>query len=227
MTASGGRPGRRSATLRCRSCWMCRAPPKARCPATATAGARSSTSNARRWRRWPGAWTPAATISPSTPFPRLKRDRVYLQCAKRFGEPMSDAVEARIAAPEAGVLHPPWRRDPPCHRAACRAQARKRRLLLVITDGKPNDLDHYEGRHGIEDSRKAMLEARRMGHAVFGITVDRDGKVLVSAHLRPGRLCADPASRKADAGAAADLPAAGRAHDGRGARARSTTCPAI
>jgi nitric oxide reductase NorD protein len=55
-------------------------------------------------------------------------------------------------------------------------EARKRRLLLVITDGKPNDLDHYEGRHGIEDSRMAILEARRAGHSVFGITVDRDGK---------------------------------------------------
>ena len=55
-------------------------------------------------------------------------------------------------------------------------QARKRRLLLVITDGKPNDLDHYEGRHGIEDSHMAVREARRAGHAVFGITVDRDGK---------------------------------------------------
>jgi hypothetical protein len=35
------------------------------------------------------------------------------------------------------------------------AQSRRRRLLLDITDGKPNDLDHYEGRHGMEDSRMA------------------------------------------------------------------------
>ena len=56
------------------------------------------------------------------------------------------------------------------------AQARRRRLLLVITDGKPNDLDHYEGRHGIEDSAMAVREARRVGHAVFGVTIDRDGK---------------------------------------------------
>ncbi len=32
------------------------------------------------------------------------------------------------------------------------------------------------GRHGIEDSRMAVREARRLGHAVFGITIDRDGK---------------------------------------------------
>jgi nitric oxide reductase NorD protein len=108
-------------------------------------------------------------------FSSLKRDRVYVQTAKRFGEPMSSMVEARIAALK------------PCHytrlgaairhaSAGLAREARRRRLLLVITDGKPNDLDHYEGRHGIEDSRKAVEEARRLGHAVFGITVDRDGK---------------------------------------------------
>ena len=49
-------------------------------------------------------------------------------------------------------------------------------IIRFITDGKPNDLDHYEGRHGIEDSAMAVREARRAGHSVFGITVDRDGK---------------------------------------------------
>ena len=69
-----------------------------------------------------------------------------------------------------------------------------RRLLLVITDGKPNDLDHYEGRHGIEDSRKAVLEARRAGHAVFGITVDRKGKSWFSRIFGQGgyALIPDP-----------------------------------
>jgi nitric oxide reductase NorD protein len=108
-------------------------------------------------------------------FSSLKRDRVYIQCAKRFGEPMSDTVEHRIAALKPGFytrLGAAIR-----HASAGLAnQASKRRLLLVITDGKPNDLDHYEGRHGIEDSHKAVQEARRTGHAVFGITVDRDGK---------------------------------------------------
>ena len=55
-------------------------------------------------------------------------------------------------------------------------QSRKRKLLLVITDGKPNDLDHYEGRHGIEDTRMAVREARRAGQSVFGVTVDKTAK---------------------------------------------------
>jgi nitric oxide reductase NorD protein len=48
----------------------------------------------------------------------------------------------------------------------------RNRLLLVITDGKPNDTDHYEGRFGLEDTRKAVLEARREEIAVFGVTID-------------------------------------------------------
>ncbi len=108
-------------------------------------------------------------------FSSLKRDRVYMQNCKTFGEPMSPCIEARIHSLKPGF----YTRLGAAIRHASKdlaTQAKKRRLLLVITDGKPNDLDHYEGRHGIEDSRMAIHEARRMGHAVFGITVDRDGK---------------------------------------------------
>ncbi|MDO5658543.1 MAG: nitric oxide reductase D protein [Paracoccus sp. (in: a-proteobacteria)] len=108
-------------------------------------------------------------------FSSLRRDRVFVSNCKTFDEPMSRQVEARVAAlrPQfytrlgAGVRHAS---------AGLSTQGNRRRLLLVITDGKPNDLDHYEGRHGIEDSARAIREARRAGHAVFGITVDRDGK---------------------------------------------------
>lgn len=108
-------------------------------------------------------------------FSSLRRQRVYVQTAKDFGTPMSRAVEARIASLKPGF----YTRLGAAMRhvsAELSRQPRKRRLLLVITDGKPNDLDHYEGRHGIEDSRMAVREARRAGHAVFGITVDRDAK---------------------------------------------------
>jgi len=40
------------------------------------------------------------------------------------------------------------------------AQPATRRLLLLLSDGKPNDLDKYEGRCGIEDTRHAVLAAR-------------------------------------------------------------------
>ncbi|HMT14803.1 MAG TPA: nitric oxide reductase D protein, partial [Aestuariivirga sp.] len=112
-------------------------------------------------------------------FSSLKRQRVYMLACKDFGEAMGPAVEARIAGLKPGfytrlgaaIRHATWELS---------GQARKRRLLLVLTDGKPNDLDHYEGRHGIEDSRMAVREARRMGHAVHGITIDREGKAWFS-----------------------------------------------
>ncbi len=108
-------------------------------------------------------------------FSSLKRDRVYIQQCKAFDEPMSKLVEQRI-----GGLRPGFytRLGAAIRHASAdlATQTRKRRLLLVITDGKPNDLDHYEGRHGIEDTAMAVREARRAGHAVYGVTVDRDGK---------------------------------------------------
>ncbi|MCW3784011.1 nitric oxide reductase activation protein NorD [Defluviimonas salinarum] len=108
-------------------------------------------------------------------FSSLKRDRVYVTGCKEFGEPMTDVVEQRLGALRPGFYTRLGAAIRHCS-AELSGQAKKRRLLIVITDGKPNDLDHYEGRHGIEDSRMAVREAERAGHAVFGITVDRDGK---------------------------------------------------
>jgi nitric oxide reductase NorD protein len=46
-------------------------------------------------------------------------------------------------------------------------------LLICLTDGKPNDVDRYEGRYGIEDTRQAVHEARLSGIDVFCLTIDR------------------------------------------------------
>ena len=48
-------------------------------------------------------------------------------------------------------------------------------MLLIISDGKPNDLDQYEGRYGIEDTRQAVLEAKKLGITPFCITIDKKG----------------------------------------------------
>jgi nitric oxide reductase activation protein len=41
--------------------------------------------------------------------------------------------------------------------------AARRRLLLLLTDAKPTDYDHYEGRYGIEDVRQSLREASEQG----------------------------------------------------------------
>ncbi len=112
-------------------------------------------------------------------FSSLKRDRIYVQSCKGFDERMGTVVEQRIAG-----VNPAFytRLGAAIRHASKELQDRPntRKLLLVITDGKPNDLDHYEGRHGIEDSRMAVREARRLGQAVHGVVVDQKGQAWVN-----------------------------------------------
>ena len=50
------------------------------------------------------------------------------------------------------------------------------RLLLILSDGKPNDVDHYEGRYGIEDTRMSLNAARQEGVRPFCVTIDKEGQ---------------------------------------------------
>ncbi len=49
------------------------------------------------------------------------------------------------------------------------------KLLITLSDGKPDDFDGYRGEYGIEDTRKALIEARQMGIHPFCITIDTEG----------------------------------------------------
>ncbi len=108
-------------------------------------------------------------------FSSLRRDRVFLTRCKRFDEALTPEVSARIGALKPG--HYTRLGAALRHASAMLAQeASARRLLLVLTDGKPNDLDHYEGVHGIEDSRMAVREAQAAGQSVHGVVIDADGQ---------------------------------------------------
>ena len=108
-------------------------------------------------------------------FSSLRRDRVFLTRCKDFDGRVTPEVTARI-----GGLHPGHytRLGAAIRHASAQlaAEPSARKLLLVLTDGKPNDLDHYEGIHGIEDSHMAVREARRAGQAVHAVIVDADGQ---------------------------------------------------
>lgn len=117
-------------------------------------------------------------------FSSLRRDRVFIQRCKSFDEPMGSAVESRIA----GLRPGHYTRLGAAIRhvsAVLASRPRQRRLLLVLTDGKPNDLDHYEGRHGIEDSHMAVREARRKGQSVFAVTIDSRSQATFSRIFGP------------------------------------------
>lgn len=111
-------------------------------------------------------------------FSSLKRDRVFVSRLKDFDEPMGTPVEARVAAVQPGF----YTRLGAAVRHVSGELVKRgslRRLMLIVTDGKPNDFDYYEGRYGIEDTRKAVQEARMAGLAVFAIAIDRKAESYI------------------------------------------------
>lgn len=107
-------------------------------------------------------------------FSSRKRDPVRVHCLKAFDEAYSGNIRGRIAAIKPGY----YTRMGTAIRYGSQLlgeQPAGRRLLLILTDGKPNDLDQYEGRYGIEDTRKAIIEARQLGLQPFCVTIDEKG----------------------------------------------------
>ncbi len=106
-------------------------------------------------------------------FSSVRRQHVRLQHLKGFDEPWNDRVRSRLAALKPGY----YTRMGAALRAATRRLAERperQRLLLLLTDGKPNDLDVYEGRYGLEDTRMAVHEARGAGLLPFAVTIDEE-----------------------------------------------------
>jgi nitric oxide reductase NorD protein len=93
---------------------------------------------------------------------------------KRFADRDAEQVRARIDALEPDRftrLGGPVR-----HVTAELARVAARvRVLLLLSDGKPNDEDDYEGEYGVEDVRQAVAEARAVGVQPFCLTIDREG----------------------------------------------------
>lgn len=106
-------------------------------------------------------------------FSSLKRGNVRFNHLKSFTERCDGNVRGRIQAIKPGY----YTRMGAAIRHATTllaAQPQRQRLLLLLTDGKPNDLDRYEGRYGIEDTRMALHEARQQGLRPFCVTIDNE-----------------------------------------------------
>jgi nitric oxide reductase NorD protein len=107
-------------------------------------------------------------------FSSRRRDPVRVHTLKAFDERYRAAVRGRIGAVKPGY----YTRMGAAIRHATdllAGQPAGRRLLLLLSDGKPNDLDKYEGRYGIEDTRHAVQQARRLGLTPFCVTIDERG----------------------------------------------------
>ncbi len=99
-------------------------------------------------------------------------ERVNVARLKAFDEPYGGTVRRRIA----GLEPDRYTRVGAALRHASALLARqpaRHRLLLLLSDGKPNDVDRYEGPYGVEDTRQAVIEARQQGVSPFCLAVDR------------------------------------------------------
>jgi nitric oxide reductase NorD protein len=97
---------------------------------------------------------------------------VKITVVKDFNEANGDPIMRRIAALNSGG----FTRLGAAVRHATRQLARQsvgHRLLLLLSDGRPNDLDAYQGPYGVEDSRQAILEARASGVFPYCLTIDQ------------------------------------------------------
>jgi nitric oxide reductase NorD protein len=104
-------------------------------------------------------------------FSSVRNKQVRYNILKNFNESYSDAVRGRILAVKPGF----YTRMGAAIRQSTeilKSQQVDQRLLLIISDGKPNDIDKYEGRYGIEDTRHAIQEARQQGLRPFCVTID-------------------------------------------------------
>lgn len=100
------------------------------------------------------------------------RDHIRFQHIKDFKESYNAQIRGRIAQIKPSFYTRMGAAIRQAQNLLCQQHARHR-LLLILTDGKPNDLDHYEGRYGVEDTRHAIRTARQQGLQVFCVTIDQ------------------------------------------------------
>ena len=90
---------------------------------------------------------------------------------KGFSERWDDPVKARLAAVEAG-----WstRMGAAIRHAGQMLSARKseKRILLVLTDGEPADIDVADPQYLIADTKKAVAERSTAGVTTFCLSLD-------------------------------------------------------
>jgi nitric oxide reductase NorD protein len=109
-------------------------------------------------------------------FSGTTRKRCELYRIKEFDEPYNDEVKARIS----GIRAQEYTRMGFAIRHLTdllnKVEARTK-VLVTLSDGRPDDyFDVYRGQYGIEDTRMALLEARRSGVHPFCITIDREAR---------------------------------------------------
>ncbi len=116
---------------------------------------------------------------------------VIVRSVKRFDERYDNTVAQRIA----GLEPEHYTRAGAALRHASTLlikEPAEHRLLLLLSDGKPNDVDDYEGRYGVEDLRQAVIEAKLQGISPFCLTIDRQAANYLPAVFGPNHYALLP-----------------------------------
>ena len=107
------------------------------------------------------------------------RHDVRYMHVKGYGEHWGEEVKSRLAAMEAG-----WstRMGAAMRHAAHYLEARPadKKLMLVLTDGEPSDVDAHDERLLIEDARVAVKELERKGIFTYCINLDANADDYVA-----------------------------------------------
>ncbi|MDO8813229.1 MAG: VWA domain-containing protein [Gallionella sp.] len=107
-----------------------------------------------------------------------RHDVRYLHI-KGYSECWDDQVKGRLAAMEAGYS---TRMGAAMRHAAhyLEQQQADKKLMLVLTDGEPSDVDSKDARMLIEDARQAVTELDRQGIYTYCINLDRKADEYVA-----------------------------------------------
>lgn len=114
------------------------------------------------------------------------RDNVEYYVVKDFDEEFSQDVAKRIG--RIGPLHA-TRMGPAIRHtvAKLRLQQTRSRFLFLLSDGRPQDRGYSqessEKGYAIQDTRMALIEARREGITPFCLTVDKEGNDYMRAMM--------------------------------------------
>jgi nitric oxide reductase NorD protein len=55
-------------------------------------------------------------------------------------------------------------------------RAHRKKWLIILSDGKPNDYDKYEGKHGIHDIKQALKELKAKGINSYAVAIEEQAK---------------------------------------------------
>lgn len=107
-----------------------------------------------------------------------RHDVRYLHI-KGYSERWNDGVKGRLAAMEASYS---TRMGAAMRHAAhyLEQQQADKKLMLILTDGEPSDIDSKDGRLLIEDARQAVMELDRQGIYAYCINLDRKADEYVA-----------------------------------------------